>query len=60
MRFRNETMLAAGFVAEVEDDGVWRRAAGGTHDATCWVRGRRCVAREHRFGGIVVQVGRVT
>jgi hypothetical protein len=54
MRFSNETMLAAGFVAEV-DDGVWRRVEGATYDATCWVNGRRCVAREHRFGGIVVQ-----
>jgi len=52
MRFRNETMLAAGFIAEVDDDGVWRRVASGA----CWVNGRRCVAGEHRFGGIVVQL----
>jgi hypothetical protein len=55
MRFRNETPLAAGFIAEVEDNGVWRRLDNATYNATCWVNGRRCVAREHRFGGIVVQ-----
>lgn len=51
MRFRNETMLAAGFIAEVHDDGVWRRVDSGA----CTVNGIRCTAREHRFGGIVVQ-----
>jgi len=51
MRFRNETMLAAGFIAEVDDDGVWRRVDSGA----CTVNGIRCIAREHRFGGIVVQ-----
>ncbi|MCA1698062.1 MAG: hypothetical protein LC790_03835 [Actinobacteria bacterium] len=51
MRFRNETMLAAGFIAEVYEDGVWRRVDSGA----CMVNGRRCVAREHRFGGYVVQ-----
>ncbi len=55
MRFTNETMLAAGFIAEVEDDGVWRRVEDATYHATCWVDGRRCIAGEHRFGGIVVQ-----
>jgi len=52
MRFSNETMLAAGFIAEVEDNGVWRRVDSGR----CIVNGRRCIAGEHRFGGIVVQV----
>jgi len=56
MRFSNETMLAAGFIAEVDDRGVWRRVDTPTYSATCWVSGRRCVAGEHRFGGIVVQV----
>lgn len=55
MRFRNETMLAAGFIAEVDDNGIWRRVDGATYNATCWVNGRRCLAGEHRFGGIVVQ-----
>ena len=55
MRFSNETMLAAGFIAEVDDNGVWRRVDDATGAATCWVKGRRCVAGEHRFGGIVVQ-----
>jgi hypothetical protein len=55
MRFSNETMLASGFIAEVEDDGVWRRVDDAIYDATCWVEGRRCLAHEHRFGGIVVQ-----
>jgi hypothetical protein len=55
MRFSNETMLAAGFVAEVEDDGVWRPVEDAVYAATCWVKGRRCVAGEHRFGGIAVQ-----
>jgi hypothetical protein len=56
MRFRNETMLGGGFVAEVDDNGIWRRADGASDEASCWVNGRRCVAREHRFGGIVVEV----
>ena len=55
MRFFNETLLGTGFVAEVEVDGVWRRLENATDEATCWVQGRRCVAREHRFGGIAVQ-----
>lgn len=55
MRFSNETMLAAGFIAEVDDNGIWRRVDGATYDAACWVNGRRCIACEHRFGGIVVQ-----
>jgi hypothetical protein len=55
MRFSNETMLGAGFIAEVDDNGIWHRVDGATYDATCWVKGRRCVAGEHRFGGIVVQ-----
>jgi hypothetical protein len=55
MRFGNETMLASGFIAEVEVDGVWRPVEGATYQATCWVKGRRCTAGEHRFGGIVVQ-----
>jgi hypothetical protein len=29
MRFSNETILAAGFIAEVDDNGTWRREAGG-------------------------------
>jgi hypothetical protein len=52
MRFENETLLASSFIAKVEDEGVWRRVDSGT----CWVKGRRCLAREHRFGGIVVQL----
>ena len=56
MRFGNETMLAAGFVAEVEVEGVWQRVEDAETSATCWVESRRCLAREHRFGGIVVQV----
>jgi hypothetical protein len=55
MRFSNETLLAAGFIAEVDDNGVWRRVDNSTYSAECWVNGRRCVASEHRFGGIVVQ-----
>lgn len=55
MRFSNETMLGAGFIAEVDDNGTWRRVDDATYAATCWVNGRRCVAGEHRFGGIVVQ-----
>lgn len=55
MRFGNETPLGGGFVAEVEDNGSWRRVEGAIDGATCWVNGRRCEAREHRFGGIVVQ-----
>lgn len=51
LRFSNETPLAAGFVAEVDDEGTWRRR----EDGRCWVNGRPCVAGEHRFGGIVVQ-----
>ncbi len=51
-RFQNETLLGSGFIAEVEDEGVWLRVESGT----CWVKGRRCVAGEHRFGGIVVQL----
>jgi ankyrin repeat protein len=51
LRFSNETALGAGFVAEVEVGGGWRPVDGGE----CWVAGRRCVAGEHRFGGIVVQ-----
>jgi hypothetical protein len=52
MRFGNESPLGGGFIAEVDDGGVWRRVDSGT----CWVKGRRCVAGEHRFGGIVVQL----
>jgi hypothetical protein len=55
MRFGNETMLAAGFIAEVEDEGVWRRVDDAVYNATCWVKGTRCIAGEHRFGGIAVQ-----
>jgi predicted nucleic acid-binding Zn ribbon protein len=55
LRFGNETMLAAGFIAEVEENGVWRPVEDPSYEATCWVKGRRCVAHEHRFGGIVVQ-----
>jgi hypothetical protein len=55
MRFSNETWLAAGFIAEVDDSGVWRRVDSATYNATCLVKGRRCIAGEHRFGGIVVQ-----
>ncbi len=52
MRFSNESILGTGFVAEVVQDGVWRRVGD---DGRCVVKGRRCIAREHRFGGIVVQ-----
>lgn len=55
MRFSNETMLAAGFIAEVDDNCIWRRVGDATYTATCWVKGRRWIAGEHRFGGIVVQ-----
>jgi hypothetical protein len=55
MRFGNETLLGTGFVAEVEVEDVWRRVDDGDFNVTCWVEGRRCVAAEHRFGGIVVQ-----
>jgi hypothetical protein len=55
MRFSNETLLGTGFIAEVEDDGAWRRVEDALIEATCWVNSRRCLAREHRFGGIVVQ-----
>lgn len=55
MRFSNETPLGGGFIAEVEDNGTWRRVEGAEYSATCWVNGRRCEASEHRFGGIVVQ-----
>jgi hypothetical protein len=55
MRFLNETLLGTGFIAEVEDCGAWRRVEDAEIEATCWVDGRRCLAREHRFGGIVVQ-----
>ncbi len=50
-RFANETFLGTGFVAEVLDNGTWRRREGGAS----FVDGVRCVAGEHRFGGIVVQ-----
>jgi hypothetical protein len=33
-------------------DREWRRVEGGE----CWVDGRRCIAGEHRFGGVVVQL----
>jgi hypothetical protein len=56
MRFSNETMLAAGFIAEVDDNGIWRRLEDAIYNAECWVDGRRCVAGERRFGGIVVQL----
>lgn len=55
MRFSNETRLAAGFIAEVDDKGTWHRVDTPTYEATCWVKGRRCLAGEHRFGGIVLQ-----
>jgi hypothetical protein len=51
LRFGNTTPLAAGFMAEVHVDGVWRPRENGE----CWVRGWHCVADEHRFGGIVIQ-----
>ena len=51
VRFRNETLLASGFLAEVDDHGVWRPR----DDGKCRVDGRACIAGEHRFGGIVVQ-----
>lgn len=56
MRFSSDSELGGGFVAEVEENGAWRRVEDATYEATCWVEGRRCVAGEHRFGGIVVQV----
>jgi hypothetical protein len=52
LRFFVETALGAGFYAEACDGGEWRRVEGGE----CWVDGRRCVAGEHRFGGVVVQL----
>jgi hypothetical protein len=52
MRFYNTTPLGGGFLAEVEEDAGWRQ----TDSACCWVDGRRCIAGEHRFGGIVVQM----
>jgi hypothetical protein len=54
MRFSNDSDL--GFAAEAEEDGSWRPVEDATYEATCWVEGRRCVAGEHRFGGIAVQV----
>ena len=56
MRFSNETLLGTGFIAEVDVNGTWRRIPGATDEASCWINGRRCLAREHRFGGIVVQL----
>lgn len=56
MRFGSDSELGGGFVAEVEEDGNWRRVEDTPYEATCWVDGRQCVAREHRFGGIVVQL----
>lgn len=55
MRFGNESLLGTGFVAEVEEGGEWRPVEAG-FQAPCFVDGRRCVAAEHRFGGIVVQL----
>jgi hypothetical protein len=55
MRFSNTTFVGSGFKAEVDDNGIWRHVDDTTYGATCWVKGRRCLAREHRFGGIVVQ-----
>jgi hypothetical protein len=52
MRFSSDTPLGGGFVAEVEADGIWRRVESGA----CFVDGRPCIAREHRFGGIAVQL----
>ncbi len=51
LRFSNEA-FSGGFVAEVDAGGTWQRVDSDV----CWVSGRRCVAGEHRFGGIVVQV----
>ncbi len=51
LRFSNTTLLAAGFLAEVDDNGTWRPRENGQ----CWVDGRACIADEHRFGGIVIQ-----
>jgi hypothetical protein len=56
MRFLNDSPLGGGFKAEVEVDGTWRPVEGTSYQATCWVEGRRCVAGEHRFGGIAVQL----
>ena len=55
MRFSNETLLGTGFIAEVDDNGTWRRVDDASYEAICWVDGRQCVASEHRFGGIVIQ-----
>ena len=51
----NESLLGTGFVAEVEAEDGWHVVEGTPLSVECWIRDRRCVAAEHRFGGIVVQ-----
>lgn len=55
MRFGNDSPLGGGFVAEVEVDGGAWRALADRDSVECRVNGRRCVAHEHRFGGVAVQ-----
>ena len=55
LRFFNETLLGTGFVAEVDVDGEWRRVDTPDDSMACLVRGKPCRAREHRFGGVVVE-----
>jgi hypothetical protein len=55
MRFLNESILGTGFVAQVETDAGWEVVQPGDLHVECVIRGVRCVAAEHRFGGIVVQ-----
>ena len=52
MRFFNLSSLGSGFRAEVWDGELWNQVASGR----CFVDGRECIASEHRFGGIVVQL----
>jgi hypothetical protein len=54
LRFGSDSPLGGGFVAEVEDEGTWR-VLEGVASVECRVNGRRCVAHEHRFGGVAVQ-----
>jgi len=49
MRFGTETVHGTVFIAEVEDEGVWRRVEGDR--VTCIVDGRECIAGEDYSGG---------
>lgn len=55
VRFFNETLLGTGFVAEVCVGDEWRRVQVDGYEAPCVIDGIPCRAREHRFGGVVVQ-----